>query len=89
MFPQMAAGHLNVGLAAKFGRGKGKFAHPGRAFVCLEAACQPGRFTETEPPLKAFFVSAIQMSWSARLAFDCWLFGNLLSTLAVLCTQQR
>jgi hypothetical protein len=25
----------------------------------------------------------------ARLAFDCWLFGNLLSTFAVLCTQQR
>jgi hypothetical protein len=24
-----------------------------------------------------------------RLAFGCWLFGSLLSTLAVLCTQQR
>ena len=23
------------------------------------------------------------------MAFDCWLFGNLFSTLAVLCTQQR
>jgi hypothetical protein len=34
-------------------------------------------------------VSAIQISWSARLAFECWLFGNLFKTLAVLCTQQR
>src|SRR5262249_19760685 len=25
----------------------------------------------------------------ARLAFGCWLFGSLFSTLAVLCTQQR
>jgi hypothetical protein len=32
---------------------------------------------------------AIQISWNARLAFGCWLFGSLLSTLAVLCTQQR
>jgi hypothetical protein len=37
----------------------------------------------------SFLVSAIQTSCSARLAFDCWLFGSLLSTLAVLCTQQR
>src|SRR5271166_4092193 len=37
----------------------------------------------------SFLVSAIQTSCSARLAFDCWLFGNLFSTLAVLCTQQR
>src|SRR5207248_7458234 len=37
----------------------------------------------------SFLVSAIQISCSARLAFDCWLFGSLLSTLAVLCTQQR
>jgi hypothetical protein len=37
----------------------------------------------------SFLVSAIQVSCSARLAFDCWLFGNLLSILAVLCTQQR
>ncbi len=34
-------------------------------------------------------VSAIQISCSARLAFGCWLFGSLFSTLAVLCTQQR
>src|SRR5436309_11426655 len=34
-------------------------------------------------------VSAIQISCKARLAFGCWLFGNLASTLAVLCTQQR
>src|SRR5215510_13048882 len=34
-------------------------------------------------------VSAIQISCSARLAFGCWLFGSLLRTLAVLCTQQR
>src|SRR6478672_11146931 len=37
----------------------------------------------------SFLVSAIQISCSARLAFDCWLFGSLLRTLAVLCTQQR
>src|SRR6266516_4551637 len=37
----------------------------------------------------SFLVSAIQISWNARLAFDCWLFGNLFRTLAVLCTQQR
>src|SRR3954452_176680 len=37
----------------------------------------------------ASFVSAIQISCNARLAFGCWLFGNLASTLAVLCTQQR
>src|SRR5262249_27261536 len=37
----------------------------------------------------SFFVSAIQISCSARLAFGCWLFGSLLRTLAVLCTQQR
>src|SRR4051812_16949257 len=34
-------------------------------------------------------VSAIQISCKARLAFGCWLFGSLASTLAVLCTQQR
>src|SRR5947207_11187086 len=37
----------------------------------------------------SFLVAAIQISCSARLAFDCWLFGSLLRTLAVLCTQQR
>src|ERR1700755_2562914 len=37
----------------------------------------------------ATFVSAIHISCNARLAFGCWLFGNLASTLAVLCTQQR
>src|SRR5229473_3706032 len=37
----------------------------------------------------ATFVSAIQISCNARLAFGCWLFGNLASTFAVLCTQQR
>src|SRR3979411_645113 len=37
----------------------------------------------------SFLVSAIQISWSARLAFDCWLLGSLFKTLAVLCTQQR
>src|SRR5437899_12671333 len=37
----------------------------------------------------SFLVSAIQISWSARLAFGCWLFGSLFKTLAVLCTQQR
>src|SRR5215472_14708713 len=37
----------------------------------------------------AALVSAIQISCSARLAFGCWLFGNLASTFAVLCTQQR
>src|SRR5215468_10143688 len=35
------------------------------------------------------FVSAIQISCSARLALGCWLFGSLATTLAVLCTQQR
>src|SRR5580704_19332286 len=30
-----------------------------------------------------FLVSAIQISWSARLAFDCWLLGSLFKTLAV------
>src|ERR1700694_171415 len=35
------------------------------------------------------FVSAIQISCKARLAFACWLFGSLFSTFAVLCTQQR
>src|SRR3954452_12787987 len=29
------------------------------------------------------------MFWSARLALPCRLFGSLLRTLAVLCTQQR
>ena len=37
----------------------------------------------------AAFVSAIQISCKARLAFGCWLFGSLSSTFAVLCTQQR
>src|ERR1700739_3018024 len=37
----------------------------------------------------AALVSAIQISCNARLAFGCWLFGNLASTFAVLCTQQR
>src|ERR1700682_3035676 len=37
----------------------------------------------------AALVSAIQISCSARLAFGCWLFGNLAITFAVLCTQQR
>src|ERR1700732_4833450 len=32
---------------------------------------------------------AIQISCNARLGFGCWLFGNLASTFAVLCTQQR
>ena len=49
----------------------------------------PGLDEGVEATSASFFVSAIQISWSARLAFDCWLFGNLLSTLAVLCTQQR
>src|SRR2546430_1015068 len=31
----------------------------------------------------ATLVSAIQISCSARLAFGCWLFGNLASTFAV------
>src|SRR5262245_9660675 len=35
------------------------------------------------------FVSAIQISCKARLAFGCWLTGSLFKTLAVLCTQQR
>ena len=34
----------------------------------------------------SFLVSAIQISWRARFAFECWLLGSLLSTLAVLCT---
>src|SRR2546421_6858263 len=37
----------------------------------------------------SLLVSAIQISCSDRLAFGCWLFGSLLRTLAVLCTQQR
>src|SRR5664280_87920 len=37
----------------------------------------------------SFFVSAIQISCSARFAFVCRLFGSLFRTLAVLCTQQR
>src|SRR3977135_1219016 len=37
----------------------------------------------------ATLVSAVQISCNARLAFGCWLFCNLASTLAVLCTQQR
>jgi hypothetical protein len=35
----------------------------------------------------SFLVSAIQISCSGRLAFDCWLFGSLLRMLAVLWTQ--
>src|SRR5438270_7414030 len=35
----------------------------------------------------SLFVSAIQISCNDRLAFGCWLFGSLLRTLAVLCTQ--
>ena len=34
-------------------------------------------------------VSAIQISCNARLAFGCWLLGNLAITFAVLCTQQE
>ena len=30
-----------------------------------------------------------RLECKARLAFGCWLFGNLASTFAVLCTQQR
>ena len=37
----------------------------------------------------SLLVSAIQMSWRARFAFDCWLLGSLFKTFAVLCTQQR
>src|SRR5207245_857915 len=37
----------------------------------------------------SLLVSAIQISCDDRLALGCWLFGNLLRTLAVLCTQQR
>src|SRR5580700_7632925 len=37
----------------------------------------------------SLLVSAIQISCGDRLAFGCWLFGSLLRTLAVLCTQQR
>src|SRR5437868_9122942 len=37
----------------------------------------------------SLLVSAIQISCNDRLALGCWLFGNLLRTLAVLCTQQR
>src|SRR4029079_12632440 len=37
------------------------------------------------PPL----LSSIHISCNARLAFGCWLFGNLAITFAVLCTQQR
>src|SRR5437763_974854 len=37
----------------------------------------------------AALISAIQISCNARFAFGCWLFGNLASTFAVLCTQQR
>ena len=37
----------------------------------------------------SLLVSAIQISCSDRLAFGCWLFGSLLRTFAVLCTQQR
>src|SRR6516225_5749367 len=37
----------------------------------------------------SLLVSAIQISCNDRLAFGCWLFGSLLRTLAVLCTQQR
>src|SRR5688500_536326 len=37
----------------------------------------------------SLLVSAIQISCNNRLAFGCWLFGSLLRTLAVLCTQQR
>src|SRR5438309_9221218 len=37
----------------------------------------------------ATLISAIQISCNARLAFGCWLFGNLAITFAVLCTQQR
>src|SRR3954468_9899321 len=33
--------------------------------------------------------SAIQSALCGRWAFGCWLFGSLLRTLAVLCTQQR
>src|SRR4051812_20480260 len=42
-----------------------------------------------ERGLATLLVSAIQISCNDRLAFGCWLFGSLLRTLAVLCTQQR
>ena len=32
-----------------------------------------------------FLVSAIQISWRARFAFECWLLGSLLSTFRRSC----
>jgi hypothetical protein len=50
------------------------------------------RFRRSRRTLRAhpscFLVSPIQIFWSARWAFDCQLFGSLLKTLALLCTQQ-
>src|SRR3981081_4520836 len=55
------------------------------SFVVFDA---PG-FDALNAASASFLVSAIQISWSVRLAFDCWLLGSLFETLAVLCTQQR
>src|SRR5436190_5234878 len=49
----------------------------------------PGLDEDIERRERILLGLGIQISCSARLAFDCWLFGSLFSTLAVLCTQQR
>jgi|ERR1700730_18253620 hypothetical protein len=55
-----------------------------RSYLTPQVSMKPSKASSA-----SFLVSAIQISCGARLAFDCWLFGSLLSTLAVLCTQQR
>ena len=60
-----------------------------QAFDRLVVFNAPGFDEGVERHERIFLVSAIQISCRARLAFDCWLFGSLLRTLAVLCTQQR
>src|SRR5215470_6591264 len=66
-----------------------RFAVLGQATHRLVVLDGVGLDKGVESGVASIFVSAIQMSCRARLALDCWLFGNLLRTLAVLCTQQR
>src|SRR5215468_2673801 len=60
-----------------------------QAFDRLVVFDAPGLDEDIERLERILLVSAIHITCSARLAFECRLFGNLSSTLAVLCTQQR
>src|ERR1700720_1266370 len=69
--------------------GKQRVAILDQALDSLVVFDAPSSMKASNAARASFLVSAIQISWSARLAFDCWLLGSLFKTLAVLCTQQR